>query len=63
MTEPIATLTAIAIANLAFKKFVESAAGEVAKKAMRNPCMSDRSPSSRKFYLLIIRVWRSCKRT
>jgi hypothetical protein len=31
MPEPIATLTAIAIADLAFKKFVESAAGEVAK--------------------------------
>jgi hypothetical protein len=32
MPEPIATLTAIAIADLAFKKFIESASGELAKK-------------------------------
>jgi hypothetical protein len=30
--EPVSTLTAVAIADLAFKKFIESGAGELAKK-------------------------------
>ena len=30
--EPVLTLTAAAIAELAFKKFIESSAGELAKK-------------------------------
>jgi hypothetical protein len=32
MTEPIATLTASAIATLAFQEFIKSGAGELAKK-------------------------------
>lgn len=54
MADPVTTLTASAIANLAFQKFIESGAGELAKKFS--------TEAITKMDMLLKRIWVKLRR-